>query len=88
MLKRASTFENWSAGWLAFLALSGAIYLGALFLYMELMRLYPISRIYPALTVLVIVIITVYGTFIGEPVSLRRLLGLATGGLAVFLLLG
>jgi len=87
MLKKASASENWSLQWFIFVMASGAIYVGALFLYMELMRIYPISRIYPALTILVIVIITVYGTLLGEPMSARRLAGLALGGVAAYLLL-
>lgn len=87
MLKKASQFANWTGNWLLFLALSGTLYVGALFVYMHLMRLYPISRIYPALTVMVIVVITVYGALIGEVISIRHLAGLALGGAAVYLLL-
>jgi multidrug transporter EmrE-like cation transporter len=87
MLKQASGFENWTGRWFLFLILSGAIYLAALFLYMSLMRIYPISRIYPTLTVLVILVITVYGAIIGETISVRHIAGLALGGVAIFLLL-
>ena len=88
LLKRASVFENWSMNWLILLGSSGVLYVGALFTYMQLMRSYPISRIYPTLTVLVIGVITVYGALTGEHVSLRQVAGLALGGAAVYLLLG
>ncbi len=87
MLKKASDFPNWTSHWSVFLAVSGALYLAALFLYMHLMRLYPISRIYPTLTVLVIVVITVYGALIGEHMPAKHLAGLALGGVAIYLLL-
>ena len=87
MLKRASDFSNWTMNWCLFLGVSGLLYVGALFVYMSLMRLYPISRIYPTLTVLVIVVITVYGALIGEQISLKHVAGLALGGAAVYLLL-
>ena len=76
ILKKASGFPNWTTNWYLFLGVSGALYLVALFVYMHLMRLYPISRIYPTLTVLVIVVITVYGALIGEHISVKHLAGL------------
>ena len=87
LLKKASGFPNWTSNWYLFLVASGTLYLAALFAYMHLMRLYPISRIYPTLTVLVIVVITVYGALIGEHISAKHLGGLALSGLAIYLLL-
>ena len=88
LLKKASGFPNWTTNWYLFLVVSGALYLAALFVYLHLMRLYPISRIYPTLTVLVILLITVYGALIGEHISMKHLAGLALGGMAIYLLLG
>jgi len=87
ILKKASGFENWTSGWYLFLGVSGALYVVALFMYMHLMRLYPISRIYPTLTLLVIVVITIYGALIGEHISVKHFAGLALGGVAIYLLL-
>ena len=87
MLKKASGFSNWSTNWTIFLVVSGVLYLAALFVYLYLMRLYPISRIYPILTVLVIVVITIYGAAIGELISIKHLVGLVLGAASVYLLL-
>lgn len=87
LLKKSSLFENWSRQWIVFLALSAIVYAVSLFLYLYLLRMHPISKIYPVLTVLVILIITVYGFLTGEHISLQHLAGLALGAVSIYLML-
>ena len=86
-LKKTSTFDNWSREWFLFLFLSLALYGIAFFNYLYLLRQFPISKIYPVMTVVVILIITAYGFFIGETINLRHLFGIALGMGCVYLLL-
>jgi drug/metabolite transporter (DMT)-like permease len=87
LLKKTSGFENWSRGWFLFMLLSLALYGASFFMYMYLLRLHPISRIYPTLTVLVILMISAYGFLIGEKIGPRQLAGLALGVGSIYVLL-
>jgi len=86
-LKKTSTFNNWSREWFLFLLLSLVLYGIAFFNYLYLLRQFPISKIYPIMTVVVILIITGYGFLIGESINLRHLIGVALGMGSVYLLL-
>ena len=86
-LKKTSAFSNWSREWFLFLLLSLALYGLAFFNYLYLLRQFPISKIYPVMTVVVILIITGYGFIIGETINLRHLIGIVLGMGSVYLLL-
>jgi len=86
-LKKTSTFENWSRPWFLFLLLSVALYGIACFNYMYLLRQFPISKIYPVMTVVIILIITFYGFLTGETINLRHVIGIVLGMGAVYLML-
>jgi drug/metabolite transporter (DMT)-like permease len=86
LLKKGAGYPNWTREWILFVLASGAVYVVSLFLYMYLLRLHPISRIYPVLTVLVILIITAYGFLTGERVSWKQLAGLALGAGSIYLM--
>ncbi len=87
LLKHTSSRSPWSASWFVWLALSAALYGLSFFAYAYLLRLHPVSRIYPLVTVIVIVVVSAYGFLIGESFGLRHLLGLALGIVAIVLLL-
>lgn len=87
MLKKSSGFANWTRGWVLFLLLSCTLYGLSLLIYLYLLRLHPLSKIYPITTLIVILIITIYGFFIGEHISSRHLIGLALGLGSIYLLL-
>jgi drug/metabolite transporter (DMT)-like permease len=86
-LKKTSTFGNWSREWFLYLLLSLVLYGIAFFNYLYLLRQFPISKIYPIMTVVVILIITGYGFLIGETINLRHLIGIVLGMGSVYLLL-
>ena len=79
ILKKSSDHANWSAPWALFFMLSAFLYALSMLVYLFLLRHYPISRIYPTMTLLVILVVTVYGFLLGEQVSPRTLFGLALG---------
>jgi multidrug transporter EmrE-like cation transporter len=87
LLKMSSGYAAWSRGWLLFLALSAALYGLSLLLFQHLLRVHPMSRIYPLLTSSVILLITLYGFLRGEHLAPRQLLGIALCVGAIFLLL-
>jgi drug/metabolite transporter (DMT)-like permease len=87
MLKRTSGFANWSVPWALFFLLSAGIYGLAMLVYLYLLRMHPMSKIYPIVTLMVILIITLYGFLIGERISPRHLVGLALGIGSIYLLL-
>ena len=86
-LKKTSTFNNWSREWILYLLLSCSLYGISFFVYLYLLRQFPISKIYPIMTVGVILIITGYGLLIGENITIRHLIGMILGLGAVYLLL-
>lgn len=87
MLKRASGLPVLSAQWVIFFVLSAALYGLSMLVYMILLRAYPMSTIYPVITLLVILLVSVYAVLTGEQVTPRRVAGLLCGALAIVLLL-
>jgi transporter family protein len=87
ILKKGSGMPNWSKEWVLLILLSGALYGISFFIYLSLLRLHPISKIYPILTITVIIIITIYGFLIGEKISLKHFLGIVMGIGSVLILL-
>ena len=87
MLKESSDFANWSREWTLFLISSCTLYGLSLGVYLYVLRLHPISKVYPIMTLLTIAVITVYGFLIGERISGRHLVGLAMGLGSIYLLL-
>ena len=87
MLKRTSQFNNWTRNWLLFLVISCGLYGISLFIYLFLLRMHPISKIYPTLTILVIAIITTYGFLIGEQITVKYAAGLGLGLVSIYMML-
>ena len=87
MLKKSSSYTNWSKGWILFFILSCILYGISLLIYIYLLRIHPISKVYPIMTLITIIIITVYGLFIGEHISIKHYIGIALGMGSIYLLL-
>ncbi len=87
LLKRASACPVLSGAWVVFFLLSAAFYGLSMLVYMFLLRIYPMSTIYPVITLLVIALVNVYAALTGEQLTARRTGGLACGALAIVLLL-
>lgn len=87
LLKKASYFEIKTSSWLAYMAVSAIAYALSFILYSRILKYYPLNKIYPAMTVGQILLVTAYGLSIGEAISGRHVLGLACGMLAIYLIL-
>ncbi len=79
LLKRSSGIQTWSKQWFIFLILSLFLYILSLGIYFFVLKFFPLSKIYPIMTISVILLITFYGLFIGENITIRHLIGLFLG---------
>ncbi len=87
LLKRASFFEVRTTAWLATMAVSAGFYVLSFLAYAQALRFYALNKAYPLTTVAQIVLVTMYGLAVGEVIGLRHALGLALGGVAIYLIL-
>jgi multidrug transporter EmrE-like cation transporter len=88
MLKKASDYAVQSTPWILWIGLSGAMYVLSFALYSIILKHFALSKIYPAMTVAQIAVITVIGVAMGESIGGRHLLGLAFGAIAIYLIFG
>lgn len=87
MLKKTSGLQILSRSWFFFMLLSIFLYFLSFVLYYYILRIFPISKIYPIMTICVIILITNYGFLIGEYISLRQIVGLVVGMGSIYLIL-
>lgn len=87
LLKKAAGFEIRSSPWIIFFGLSAAAYVVSFIFYSQILKYFALNKIYPAMTVAQIVVITLLGFLMGEAVGLRHALGLALGAVAIYLIL-
>jgi multidrug transporter EmrE-like cation transporter len=86
LLKKASSFEIKTMSWAFFVGTSAAFYVLSFLLYSQMLRHYPLNKIYPVATIAQIALITVAGLAFGEAIDVRHAVGLALGAVAVFLI--
>jgi multidrug transporter EmrE-like cation transporter len=87
LLKQSSHHEVLTTPWLSFVAVAAGSYAFSFLLYALILKHYPLNKVYPAMTVAQIVLITLYGLTIGEMIDLRHALGLLLGVAAIYLIL-
>jgi multidrug transporter EmrE-like cation transporter len=87
VLKKASGFEFGTSPWIVYFGLSAAAYALSFIFYSQILKYYALNKIYPAMTVAQIVVITLVGYTMGEAVGGRHALGLAFGAVAIYLIL-
>lgn len=87
LLKQSSHHEVLTSPWVGFVAVAAASYAVSFLLYALILKHYPLNKVYPAMTVAQIVLITLYGLTIGEAVDLRHGIGLLLGVAAIYLIL-
>jgi multidrug transporter EmrE-like cation transporter len=87
LLKKASDFEVRTSSWVIWMGLSAASYIVSFILYSRILKYFALNKIYPAMTVAQIMVITVIGFWMGEAVGGRHVLGLLFGVLAIYLIL-
>jgi hypothetical protein len=87
LLKKSAAFETTTIPWLTFFGLSAVAYALSFFVYSQILKYFSLNKIYPAMTVGQIVVITVAGLMMGETVGGRHALGLLLGVVAIYLIL-
>lgn len=87
LLKQSTHHGVLTAPWMGFVAVAAGSYALSFLLYALILKHYPLNKVYPAMTVAQIVLITLYGLTIGEAVDLRHGIGLLLGVVAIYLIL-
>ena len=87
LLKKASYYDIKTSPWIVFMGISAVSYSFSFILYSRVLKYYPINKIYPAMTVAQIILITLYGLWIGEVISGRHSLGLLFGMFSIYLIM-
>jgi hypothetical protein len=87
LLKKASYYEIKTISWLMYMGVSAAVYALSFILYSRILKHFALNKIYPAMTIGQIMIVTLVGLLIGEAVGGRHALGLMCGVLAIYLIL-
>lgn len=87
LLKKAADFDINTSSWIIFFGSSAIAYAVSFFLYSRILKYFALNKIYPAMTVAQIVVITLCGYLLGETVGGRHAIGLALGAIAIYLIL-
>ena len=87
LLKKAANFELRTSSWVLFFGLSAAAYVASFPLYSRILKYFPLNKIYPAMTIAQIIVITLCGLLLGEAIGGRHALGLLFGAVAIYLIL-
>jgi multidrug transporter EmrE-like cation transporter len=87
LLKKAAGFEVRTSPWIVFFCLSAGAYALSFILYSQILKYFALNKIYPAMTVAQILVITLVGYVMGEAVGGRHALGLLLGVAAIYLIL-
>jgi len=88
LLKKAAAFDVRTTSWMLWMGLSASIYAVSFVAYSRILKYYALNKIYPAMTVAQIVVITLYGLWVGEAIGGRQALGLLFGVVSIYLILG
>ena len=87
LLKKASFYDIRTASWLLLMGISACSYAASFVLYSRILKHFELNKIYPAMTVGQLILVTVYGLWIGEVIDARHTLGLMLGVLSIYLIL-
>lgn len=87
LLKKASFFDINTSSWLLYMSISAVSYAFSFVLYSRVLKYFPLNKIYPTMTVCQLILVTLYGLWIGEVITTRHSLGLAIGVLSIYLIM-
>jgi multidrug transporter EmrE-like cation transporter len=87
LLKKASYHDIRSTAWLLYMGVSAVSYAFSFILYSRILKHFALNKVYTVMTVGQIILVTVYGLWIGEAITGRHAIGLLLGGLAIYLIL-
>ncbi len=84
LLKKASIYDAKTFNWLLLMGFAASSYAFSFVLYSRVLKYFPINKVYPAMTVGQLILITIFGLMIGEAVGVRHAIGLVLGALAIY----
>ena len=87
LLKKASFFDIKTTPWMVYMGISAVSYGFSFVLYSRVLKFYPLNKIYPTMTVGQLILVTLYGLYIGEVIGGRHSLGLLLGVLSIYLIM-
>ena len=87
LLKKASYYDIRTASWLLLMGISACSYAASFVLYSRILKYFQLNKIYPAMTVGQLILVTIYGLWIGEVIDTRHALGLMLGVISIYLVL-
>jgi len=87
LIKKSSFYDMNTPSWFFFMGVSAVSYALSFILYSRILQYFPLNKIYPAMTVGQIILVTIYGIWIGEAIGLRHSLGFVFGIIAIYLIL-
>jgi len=87
LLKKASYFDIKTTPWLIYMGISAVSYGFSFVLYSRVLKFYPLNKIYPTMTVGQLILVTLYGLYIGEMIGGRHSLGLLLGVFSIYLIM-
>lgn len=87
LLKKSSYYDANTSSWFFLMGVSAVAYALSFILYSRILQYFPLNKIYPAMTVGQIILVTLYGIWIGEAIGFRHSLGFVFGILAIYLIL-
>ena len=87
LLKKASGYEIRTSSWIMWMGLSAVSYTVSFVAYSQILKYFALNKVYPAMTVAQIIVITFVGLWLGEAVGGRQALGLLFGVVSIYLIL-
>ena len=88
LLKKAAAFDIWTSVWILWMGMSATSYAVSFVAYSQILKYFALNKVYPAMTVAQIIVITILGLWMGEAVGGRQFIGLLFGVVAIYLILG
>jgi drug/metabolite transporter (DMT)-like permease len=87
-LKRIAAYETWTFPWLVGIGFSIGVYGLAFLIYSYILRHFKVTVAGPLMTVGVVGVVVIGGLLLGETLSVKQWVGVATAAFAVYLLIG
>lgn len=88
LIKNASFYDFWGKKWIIFMLLSVSSYGLAFLLQSYLMKLFPLSKIAPAMAIAIMILVFIAGVvFFKETIQLKQAIGILLGIVSIYLIL-
>lgn len=88
LLKTTSLYELWSKKFILFVGASMLTYCLAFLAQSYVLRLFPLSKVSPAMSIATMMLVVVFGVLLfNEQIVLKQVIGIVLGGVAVYLIM-